>query len=139
MKYQSIARERNIMPQRRTVAWGWGYEDQQPTLEQQNAIAKGVATNLKVSNVEVSKMPTIDEISLRSSRVTPPTSLAAICSTAPYDRIIHTYGKAFPDLVRAYRREFPNPPDVVAYPNTEAEVVAVLDWCSQVNAAAIPF
>ena len=127
------------MSQRRTVAWGWGYEDQQPTLEQQNAIAKGVTTNLKVSNVEVSKTPTLDEISLRPPRVKPPASLAPLCSTAPYDRVVHTYGKAFPDLVRAYRREFSNPPDVVAYPNTEADVVAVLDWCSQVNAAAIPF
>jgi len=127
------------MTHRRTVAWGWGYEDQQPTLEQQKAIAKGVAVSLGRGDLEVGRTPTLDEISLRPPRVTPPATLAAICSTATYDRVVHSYGKAFPDLLHAFRREFPNPPDVVAYPNTEAEVVALLDWCSQVNAAAIPF
>ena len=39
------------MTHRRTVAWGWGYEDQQLTVVQQKAIAKGVAANLKVSDI----------------------------------------------------------------------------------------
>ncbi|MBI3301338.1 MAG: FAD-binding oxidoreductase [Deltaproteobacteria bacterium] len=127
------------MPERRTQIWGWGYEDQQPTPEQQKAIAKGIVTSLGCSDVELSRAPTIDEIVLRAPRITPPPALAGICSTATYDRAAHSYGKAFPDLLRAFRREFPNPPDVVAYSRTEADVVALLDWCAQVGAAAIPF
>src|SRR5262249_54260574 len=51
----------------------------------------------------------------------------------------HTYGKAFRDVVRAFRRQYPNPPDVVAFPRHEADVVALLDWCTDTGAAAIPY
>ena len=127
------------MTQRRTLIWGWGYEDQQPTLEQQKAIAKGLAASLGRSDIKLERAPTLDEIELRPPRITPPSSLAGICSTTTYDRAAHSYGKAFPDLLRAFRREFSNPPDVVAYPRNETDVVALLDWCTQVRAAAIPF
>ncbi len=127
------------MPQHRTFIWGWGDEDQQPTPEQQQAIAKGIAASLGRSDVELKRTPTLDEIELRAPRLTPPSSLAEICSTATYDRAAHSYGKAFPDLLRAFRREFFNPPDVVAYPRNEADVVALLDWCTEIKAAAIPF
>src|SRR5262249_41588378 len=30
-------------------------------------------------------------------------------------------------------------PDLVAYPRSEADVVALLDWCSDIGAAAIPY
>jgi alkyldihydroxyacetonephosphate synthase len=127
------------MTQRRTLIWGWGYEDQQPTPEQQKAIAKGVAASLGRSDVVLERAPTLDDITLRAPRITPPASLAAICSTTTYDRAAHSYGKAFPDLLRAFRRDFSNPPDVVAYPRNEEDIVALLDWCTQVRAAAIPF
>ena len=127
------------MSQRRTVIWGWGYEDQQPTPEQQKTIAKNLAASLGRSDIELARAPTIDDLQLRTPRITPPAALAEICSTATYDRAAHAYGKAFPEMLRAFRREFPNPPDVVAYPRTEADVVAVLDWCSQVQAAVMPF
>jgi len=127
------------MPDRRLSIWGWGYEDQQPTLEQRKATARGIVASLGRSDVELAPEPKVEEIELRAPRLSPPASLAAICSTTLYDRAAHTYGKAMPDLLRAYRRQFPNPPDVVAFPRTEADVSAVLDWCGQVNAVAIPF
>lgn len=127
------------MAERRTLIWGWGYEDQQPTPEQQQAIAKGIVTTLGRGEVQLDRAPTVDDIKLRAPRIVPPSTLADLCSTTIYDRAAHTYGKAFPDLLRAFRCEFPNPPDVVAYPRTEEDVVALFDWCSHVRAAAIPF
>ena len=127
------------MTERRLCAWGWGYEDQQPTAEQQQAMAKGIAASLGRGDLTIGKTPKVDDLVLRSPRVTPPSSLAHLCATATYDRAVHSYGKAFPDLLRASRGEFPNPPDVVAYPKTEADIVSLLDWCSQANAAVTPF
>ena len=127
------------MTERRLCAWGWGYEDQQPTAEQQQAMAKGIAASLGCGDLTIGKTPKVDDLVLRSPRVTPPSSLAHLCATATYDRAVHSYGKAFPDLLRASRGEFPNPPDVVAYPKTEADIVSLLDWCSQANAAVTPF
>jgi alkyldihydroxyacetonephosphate synthase len=40
--------------------------------------------------------------------------------------------------VRAFRGRFDNAPDVVAFPRDEAEVEAVLGWCAEAGAAAIP-
>jgi alkyldihydroxyacetonephosphate synthase len=38
-----------------------------------------------------------------------------------------------------HRRDFANPPDVVAYPRDELEIQALLGWCGENEVAAIPF
>src|SRR5690606_18808271 len=43
------------------------------------------------------------------------------------------------DVVRGFRGEYPHPPDLVAHPRSEADVVAVLDWSGDQGLAAIPF
>ncbi len=43
------------------------------------------------------------------------------------------------DLVRGFRGEFENPPDLVARPRDESEIEAVLSWCEAEGAAVIPF
>ena len=65
--------------------------------------------------------------------------LAAICTSEPYERLLHSYGKSFPEAVRIFARDFGNAPDVVARPRSEADVVAVLDWAADADAAVIPF
>ena len=127
------------MTQRRTTIWGWGFEDEQPTPEQKKNIAKGIAESVGTSDFSLDPEPRVEDIQLRAPRLSPPESLAGICSIETYDRAAHSYGKALPDIVRAFRLDFPNPPDVVAFPRTEDDVVSVLDWCNEAGAAAIPF
>jgi alkyldihydroxyacetonephosphate synthase len=127
------------MAERRQKFWGWGWEDEGPTPEQQRNLAQLVAARFRLPEVTIDPPPRLDEITLRAPRLTPPAALAPICSTQPYDRAGHTYGKSFRDVVRALRREYPNPPDVVAFPRDEADVVALLDWCTGAEAAAIPY
>jgi alkyldihydroxyacetonephosphate synthase len=124
--------------QRRRRFWGWGWEDGGPAPEHQQAIAQLLAGRFGVP-VDIAPPPRLDELALPEPRLAPPASLADVCSRAPYDRAAHTYGKAFRDVVRAYQRDFAHPPDVVAFPRTEADVAAVLDWCGDVRAAAIPY
>jgi FAD/FMN-containing dehydrogenases len=83
--------------------------------------------------------PRLEEINLGVPRVTPPASLASICSTELYDRVVHTYGKAYPDYVRGLNGDYAQAPDVVAYPRSDAEVAAVLDWAGGKQAAVTPF
>ncbi len=127
------------MSQPRTVIWGWGYEDQQPNEAEKMAAVADIARSLGRTDIALAKEPTLDDINLRRSRVSPPDSLAHLCSSETYERASHTYGKAVPDVIRAFRREFPNPPDVVAYPETEQDITALLDWSNSIGAAAIPF
>lgn len=119
--------------------WGWGYEGQGPSAEQERGIAQALAGRFGVALPDPVPSPRIEEIELRAPRVAPPPALAAICSTDPLERAGHAYGKSFRDVVRALRREYGNPPDVVARPRDEAEVAAVLDWCGGADIVAIPY
>src|SRR5689334_19067094 len=83
--------------------------------------------------------PTIEELELRTPRIAPPDALAHLCTTDPYERAGHTYGKSFRDVWRALHRDFAHPPDLVAIPNNEGDVAALLDWCSDARIAAIPY
>ncbi len=127
------------MAERRQKFWGWGWEDEGPTSEQQQHLAQLVAARFGLPELTIDPPPRLEEITLRPPRVTPPAALAAICSAEPYDRAAHTYGKSFRDVVRAFRREYQNPPDLVAFPRHEADVIALLEWCTSAGVAAIPY
>ncbi|MGH7897349.1 MAG: FAD-binding oxidoreductase, partial [Candidatus Binatia bacterium] len=127
------------MTAERRKFWGWGHEGQGPNREQQARIAELLAARFGGGPLEIVEPPRLEELSLRAPRIAPPKTLEAISSTAIADRAGHTYGKSFGDVVRAFRRDFSNPPDVVAYPESEAQVVALLDWCASAGAAAIPY
>ena len=98
-----------------------------------------LAARLGIDVPTVGTPPRIEEVTLRAARVAPPAALASLCSTTPLDRAGHTYGKSFRDVVRGFARDFANPPDVVAFPTDEAEVAALLAWCSDAGLAAIPY
>ena len=76
---------------------------------------------------------------MRAPRLAPPATLAHLLTDDPYERLLHTYGKSYPETVRAFDRDFANAPDLVAFPRDEADVAAVLDWASGAKVAVIPF
>jgi alkyldihydroxyacetonephosphate synthase len=127
------------MGERRRSWWGWGWEDQALTREQRDNLAAAVASRLPGADLEVREPASLDELSLRAPRLSPPPSLADICSSSTYDRASHTYGKSFRDVVRGFAGDLPAPPDVVAFPRSEDDVVAVLDWCTEAGAAVVPY
>jgi alkyldihydroxyacetonephosphate synthase len=119
--------------------WGWGYEGEGPSDSQALGIAKTLAGRFGVDGLEVAPPPRIEDVALPEPRITAPGSLAERCSATAFDRASHTYGKSFRDTVRGARGEFAPAPDLVAFPRDEADVVALLDWCSDSDIAAIPF
>jgi alkyldihydroxyacetonephosphate synthase len=119
--------------------WGWGLEGVGATESERALIAAAIRTRMGVEPGAPERPPRIDDLRLRRPRITPPGALAAICSTDPYDRALHAYGRSYRDVVRGFRGLFPNPPDVVAYPRDEADIVRLLDHCSSAGIAAIPF
>ncbi len=127
MAYGSIDRRRSW--------WGWGWEDHALTDEQCGSYG-ALMSGLAESPIPA---PSVDEIRIREPRVKPPDSLASIFSHQPVDRVGHTYGKAYRDVVRALARNVENPPDLVAFPQSEEDVLGVLDWASESNVAVVPF
>jgi alkyldihydroxyacetonephosphate synthase len=128
-----------VIPARRRKFWGWGYENEGPTRDQQAQMAGTLQERFGLDNLEITDPPSLDEIELRPPRVAPPPSLAALCATDEFERAGHTYGKSFRDLVRTLRRDFTHPPDVIALPRDAADVARILDWCADAGAAAIPY
>jgi len=127
------------MAERKRKFWGWGYEDQGPNPTQQQHLAERMASRFGLDGFTITPPPTEAELKLRAPRVTPPAALAAICSSSVYDRAGHSYGKSFRDIVRAFRRDYPNPFDLVAFPRDEQEVVRVLEWCDRERIAVSPY
>jgi alkyldihydroxyacetonephosphate synthase len=123
---------------RKRKFWGWGLEGDGPDEQQSRGIAATLAKRFCV-DVDLAPAPRIEDVGLPAPRIAPPDALASICSTSAYDRASHCYGKSYRDIVRGARGVFENPPDLVAFPKNEPEVVALLDWLSDARIAAIPY
>ena len=124
---------------RRLKHWGWGYEDQQPPKDQVEGIARAVTDRLGFEVDEIEEPVPLDSVELAEPRLRPPKRFAEMFSADRYERIAHSLGKAYRDVVRGFRGEFPNPPDLVAYPESPEDVDVILNFCADEKAAAIPF
>jgi alkyldihydroxyacetonephosphate synthase len=102
-------------------------------------LGAAVAGRLGSSDLSPRPAPTLASLDLRPPRLTPPPALADICSSDVESRAGHTYGKSFRDVVRAFSGSLEHPPDVVARPRDEADIVDLLDWCADANAGAVPY
>jgi alkyldihydroxyacetonephosphate synthase len=127
------------MSERRLKFWGWGFEDQQPAPQEVEQAGLAAREHLGFGPAEVEPPPRLEDLELPPPRLEPPGTLAGLCRSDPYERAAHAYGKAYRDVVRAFRGRFDNPPDVVAHPGDERELEQLLEWCAEANAAAIPF
>src|SRR6185503_5910792 len=114
---------------RRRKHWGWGYEDQALSREQLHAAAPGIRDQLGIGGERVEEPVPLEAISLPPPRIDPPPALAGIFRSDPYERASHALGKAYRDVVRGFRGQFENPPDLVAHPGDEREIERVLAWC----------
>lgn len=119
--------------------WGWGLEGQKLDAEEITQLEAAYAGHFGVQGFDITPDPVAGEIVLRAPRVTPPTSFAACCTTDHEERLLHCYGRSFFDSARMFKRDFSNPPDVVAMPADEGELVSLLDWCDAINAVVIPW
>jgi alkyldihydroxyacetonephosphate synthase len=119
--------------------WGWGYEDGGLTPDEIAGIVNLARSLLGAAPIEPTPPPRIEELQLPAPRITPPPALASVCSASTYDRAGHAYGKSFRDVVRGLRRDYARPPDFVAFPASESELCALLDFCSSQRVAAVPY
>jgi alkyldihydroxyacetonephosphate synthase len=127
------------MAERRLKFWGWGHEDQTLSENEARRVAERIGGLTGISPEGYTAPPALDEISLAAPRLKAPPALSPICSTGAYDRAAHTYGKSYPDYIRAYGRDYSGAPDIVAFPESEGDIIALLDWADGAGAAVIPF
>ncbi len=126
-------------PTRHRSHWGWGFEDEQASLEEIQSATAMVGQHLGFSGLSAQRPMPLREIALAPARIPVSPELVAFCTSDRRARVSHTYGKSYRDLVRGFYGKFDNPPDVVAFPRTEREIEEVLNWCSDQSLAAIPY
>jgi alkyldihydroxyacetonephosphate synthase len=127
-----------MTPERRLKHWGWGYEDQTPTGTQLREAAEGIRERFGFGG-EIEKPVALKDAKIRKARLGAPDGLGDLFSDSHYERVSHGLGKAYRDVVRGFRGEFENPPDLVAFPRDESEIETVLSWAEAEGAAVIPF
>lgn len=126
------------MAERRLKHWGWGYEDQTPTATQMREAAEGIRERFGFGG-EVEQPLPLEAVELRAPRLQRPAAFGDLFSDERYDRVSRALGKAYRDVVRGFRGQFEDPPDLVALPRDEAEIETVLSWAEAEGAAVIPF
>src|SRR3984957_10812254 len=129
---------RNVM-ERRLKFYGWGREGEGLSDDERALVSRFVADKRGAEPRGMASSPQVSDIKLRAPRISAPASLASVLTQDPHERLLHTYGKSYPETVRAFARDFANAPDYVALPETEADIAAVFGWANGAKVAVIPF
>ncbi|TXS52310.1 FAD-binding oxidoreductase [Streptomyces sp. t39] len=119
--------------------WGWGNVEDAVTGAERDALTRRVAELLPGADLTVHEPPPVEAFGVGPSRIRAPRALAPLACDGIRDRLAHSHGQAFRDVVRALLGRLPHVPDLVVRPTSEAEVVQVLDWCGDAGIAAVPF
>jgi alkyldihydroxyacetonephosphate synthase len=127
------------MAERRLKLCGWGFEGDGLTAEETQALLERTTERHGIAGIEPRRAPTLEAIELPKAKTDIPAALQDFSANDVYDRATHTYGKSYPDYLNIFDGNFANAPDFVAYPPSEEEVVAVLDWATGARVAVIPF
>ena len=119
--------------------WGWGNVEDALSADEAAGLAARVATVLPNADLSEHHAPDPRGLPVAPSRVAVPSSLGPLASDDSVDRLAHSHGQAFRDVVRALRGELTDVPDLVVRPRTEADVINVLDWATDAGVAVVPF
>lgn len=126
--------------------WGWGRLDDRPQLPPVEALEGLLQQELGTSGQVVSPPRPLEEIRLPPCRL--PQSLRrelegavgeAGVSTHDLDRLTHSLGKSYRDLVRLRRGQIAAAPEAVVFPRQAAQVAALLEIAARHDLAVVPF
>lgn len=119
--------------------WGWGLAERFADRKEREQLAGMLEGMLGFPELEVQDPVDPDQIELQAPRCPRPADLTASISSEHRARIRHAYGKGYKDLIRGFKSQIDHPPDLVARPGSEEEIVELLGWASDHRVAVVPF
>lgn len=127
--------------------WGWGEEGIFFNYANKPAFAPFVKKHLGI-DLRPRQVDTIpfDASTVPDSPLTDALRDALVAATASdrvttdaHERVVHGHGSSVTELLHVSRFDYGRLPEVVVYPQTEAEVAAVLAACVDAGAVVVPF
>ena len=127
--------------------WGWGEEGKAYQYHDKPKFAPFVLKKIGIDlSLPVKPVPPFSSLDVPPSQLTDELRADLVAAlgekyvqTDDETRVVHAYGKGVRDLVRVRRGELGRVPDVVLYPGTEEEVVALVDAVVAADGVLIPF
>jgi len=126
--------------------WGWGDPKKSYDLSSRPFFWTHLKSRLNIPDKSFFFAPKCDEIDIPDCR------LSSILinqlknflsksqvSVSKLDRISHTYGKSYHDLIRIRHKLFPNTPDAVLFPESEEQVEKIIKWAKENKIAVVPW
>ena len=127
------------MSDRRRSVWGWGWADKFGSPSERSGLGEHLGVVLGFAGRGAAEPADPSDHRMPEPRVRPGPFVAAFCTDARSDRAAHTWGRSYPDLVRGFTGDFSRAPDLVAYPRSEDEIAAAMEWCARTRVALIPY
>jgi len=121
--------------------WGWGYEgvsiDPEELTAWRQLITTTLGVDLPVGLSPPLRPPTVEDIPIRPSRIDKQIPLPH--SVSPRERLTHSYGKGYRDIVRGLQGDYPNPPDAVVFPTCTKDIQILFQFCEDNGVACVPY
>ena len=125
--------------------WGWGLESKTYPLDDKPQFWPYLLKTLKLAKLSKCSRMTFEEVRLPPCRIDDRTlarlkrTVGADISTGKHDRLTHSLGKSYLDLLNLRQGLIRNPPDAVAYPKDEQEVAKLLSFARANRISIVPF
>jgi alkyldihydroxyacetonephosphate synthase len=131
----------------KTRWWGWGDLDRVFDVENRAQLIPFLEKRLGIPlGKERFRDPDLEDVALPPPRLGDDvlSRLRGICgeenvSTEKFQRVSHSMGKSYRDLLRFRMCRVDNPTDVVVWPREEKEIAEILVLAEEKNLAVIPF
>ncbi len=119
--------------------WGWG----DPTRRRPLPEAGLAMLRSELGEGEPTPAVELDQVEVPEARPLPKALAATVDDgsvlTAHEDRVRHSVGKGYPDLIRSRSGALEHAPDAVVLPASAEQLTALLEVCSRGAVAVVPF
>jgi len=126
--------------------WGWGDPSKSYDLENHKTFLKFLQDRLHCSGDVVQQPVTVDSMKFSPAKADAAfvQSLIGIFGVEnvhldDMDRFLHSFGKGYLDLIRAWKGTPEGLPDVVVYPANEAQITRLFDLSTKWGFVVVPY
>lgn len=118
--------------------WGWGEEDKALRSLSRREELGMQALGFKLYEEPVAPTPST-EVHVPQPRFTLPQEWSMEETSEREERLRHTLGQSFPEVIQAFKGEYKYIPDYVVFPSSEKDIEVIFSFCSSNRIAVLPW